>query len=112
MSSAREEDWTASLGECDPDDRGSIEIWHVTFPDNHAVYLYDDEARAKLIAAAPDLARALREVEWVSLGLVRKQCVVCRGYEPDDYYPRGSGGHEETCPVLAALAKAGAYDDD
>lgn len=61
ISFLQEETWEAKLGDCDPDDRGSIEIWHVAFPDNHAVYLYDREDRAQLISAAPDMARLLIE---------------------------------------------------
>ncbi len=51
-------------------------------------------ARAKLVAAAPDLVRALLAVEWH-----HGECDICGAFERD--------GHEPDCPVGGALRKAG-----
>lgn len=73
----------------------------------------NEPERFRLAAAAPDLVRALREIEWSGKDdrYVRPYCPACGGNEPDDRYPRGTGGHEEHCVVYCALKKAGVYDD-
>lgn len=65
------------------------------------------EARTRLIAAAPDMARALIEVEWVLLPDDRygPRCPCCLGLEWKEGEPRT--GHEDWCKLSAALRKAG-----
>lgn len=73
---------------------------------------HDDAARATLAAAAPDLVRALLEVEWVEHetqdGPVR-YCPSCENVHPSterDYRARDRG-HGPGCELDDALRKAG-----
>lgn len=101
-----DETWTAKYGECDPDDRGSIEIWHVEMGEftHESVYLYDREDRARLASAAPEMARVLLAIEWSGGG--DGDCPSCRG---DRYYGTNAhpAGHAPDCALDAALRKAG-----
>lgn len=109
MTTPIEETWVAEYGDCDPDDRGSIEIWHTSFPDGHAVYLYDDESRARLISAAPDMARVLLAIEWEGETTDEgrcDRCPSCGRYPPTELALRDEG-HATDCALDAALRKAG-----
>jgi hypothetical protein len=76
---------------------------------------YDgDETHAKLMAAAPELARVLVAVEW--LGDSDRHgpyCVACNGLQPctenasAPVYYGARIGHYPECTLLAALVKAG-----
>jgi hypothetical protein len=67
-------------------------VVHCTpFLSSHA----EAEANARLIAAAPDMLRALRAVEFVG---PRFKCGECGG--------QPSTGHTTGCRVAAAIAKA------
>ena len=99
MTKPHEETWTAKYGRCDPDDRGDIDIWHVNLPDASAVYLYDDEPRAKLIAHAPTMARLLLRLQWIE-GEHCSTCPICAG-AVEGY------GHKEGCELAAVLRAAG-----
>jgi hypothetical protein len=104
MTKPLDETWEAKYGACDPDDRGSIEIWHVRFPDEHAVYLYDDEDRARLASAAPDMVRVLLAVEWEG-GDSFAFCPSCGGLR--DGLSGEPPGHRADRDLDAALRKAG-----
>jgi hypothetical protein len=56
-------------------------------------------ARARLAAAAPDLARALLAVEWGSSERGHNACPACAAMGPGD--------HCDGCQLDAALRKAG-----
>lgn len=85
------------------------EIWE------HAVTWIEDEhgrnvnevderavERAKLAVAAPDMCRALLEVEWSArLQVAMYWCACCVGEVPN---------HDATCALDAALTKAGLPD--
>jgi hypothetical protein len=61
---------------------------------------------ARLIAAAPALARALLSVEWE--GDDSRFCPDCGGMSPSDPYPQGhSVGHADSCALSRALTDAG-----
>jgi hypothetical protein len=66
------------------------EEWATTWGD-------DSNDRAKLAAAAPDMARLLIEIEWQG-DEVRYRCPSCGG---------GTPGHESDCALDAVLRKAG-----
>lgn len=62
---------------------------------------------ARVLAAAPDLVRALLAVEWTwREGSERLRCAACDGEEPHESKP-WRGGHTPTCATDAALRKAG-----
>lgn len=66
---------------------------------------------ALLIAAAPELVRALLSLEWLDAegSTDLRRCPVCDGTEReigDDYHV--ARGHESGCKLDAALRKAGA----
>lgn len=90
MTMPIEEMWEPKYGACDPDDRGSIEIWHVDMGQFHSetIYFYDREDRARLASAAPDMARVLLAIEWSgevaceSMGCSYPGCPSCKGYAP------------------------------
>jgi hypothetical protein len=68
-------------------------------------------AERNLIAAAPELVRALRAIEWRHRERdFERRCPYCDGYETRDGEPRT--GHDPDCIVYQALSKAGAYEDD
>lgn len=69
----------------------------------------DAEARGRLAAAAPDMARVLLAIEW---GVDRAEyggaCPSCDCFNPDGDAPLGyAKGHEPACALDAALRKAG-----
>lgn len=60
-----------------------------------------DKARARLAAAAPDLARALLELEWTG----PEANLRCSSCEASDIR-----GHYDECALAAALRKAGVIE--
>jgi hypothetical protein len=63
--------------------------------------------RARLAAAAPDLARALLAVEWAAEHpAVGAHCPMCNGFPPG-VAEASPGGHRAGCALDAALRKAG-----
>lgn len=72
----------------------------------------NDEANARLIAAAPELLNILKDVEWQGLeddpdGGHYGACPACGGGDPDDSNtPEEYAGHTEDCTLAAAIAKA------
>lgn len=67
-----------------------------------------DIDRARLVSAAPDMARALIALEWS--GYDRDQgkcCPSCEALGPDAFWSRASEPHRADCALDAALRKAG-----
>lgn len=98
-----EETWTAEPENDEPDS-----LWMVLDSESPRCLVADtiSEAQSRLIAAAPDMARVLLEVEWSAQNQYgQAQCPSCRGDEYKDGEPRT--GHEEHCALFAALQKAG-----
>lgn len=76
--------------------------------EDEAEYLSHHAARSKLAAAAPDLARALLEVEWGACDEGHNPaCPSCGGAGPVDGAPWRTSGHGPGCALDAALRKAG-----
>ncbi len=96
-----EEDWYQDFGEDDDDPlvrRSGDKVIQAAW--------IEDERRAKLLAAAPDLVRALLAVEWISrpdpFGDV---CPWCGVEQAHDIPPPFR--HATDCQRQAALRKAG-----
>lgn len=66
----------------------------------------DDISRARLAAAAPDMARVLLEIEWDGED---SRCPDCGGLNPKFWPNRAQpeDGHKKDCKLDAALRKAG-----
>lgn len=70
------------------------------------------EADARLMAAAPDLLEVLRSVEWSGLedhpdGGYYGACPSCGGGDADNpATPEGYAGHAQDCELAAAIARA------
>ena len=110
MNKPWEEEWTYEP----PDQELPIALveaegWNYPFGNMNAlpagvIELHSQEthnARARLAAAAPDMARVLLAIEWEGhLGL----CPVCDGRRPECE----GEGHRAGCAWVAALRKAGA----
>lgn len=79
------------------------------FPGAHGVAMALDAShieRAKLAAAAPDMARVLLDVEWQHRERSEyRRCPTCDGDETTEDEPRT--GHRPDCALDAALRKAG-----
>lgn len=72
----------------------------------------EDKARAKLAAAAPEMARLLLEVQWTPTGYDHEPCCpICSMSMPrrpeDRDEARFPHGHAKDCTLLAVLKKAG-----
>lgn len=94
-----EEAWRALgggivCGDMTPDS-WSCAFWHPSGP------IDERAARARLAAAAPDLARTLLSVEWGHYGheTGELECPVCWAEKWE--------GHKPECALAAALVKAG-----
>lgn len=82
----------------------------------------NEAARAKLAAAAPEMARLLLEVQWASQegdeGALSPQCLFCEAYAnarwevPGDVTSRLlRDDHKPDCKLIAVLRKAGVIAD-
>lgn len=86
-----------------------LERWvadsRVDAPDCDETYVtdgYESDDRRQLISAAPDMCRALLDVEWSAKPqLAMCWCACCVGEVPN---------HDATCALDAALTKAGLPD--
>jgi len=68
----------------------------------------NEAERYQLAAAAPDMARVLIAIEWRYPYEHGGVCPACDCFNPDGDAPIGyAKGHEEDCPLDAALRKAG-----
>lgn len=95
--------------------RVTLDAWctRTLHPDNRPGAL---EARARLMAAAPDMARVLLAVEWSDHDEEGSKCPSCGAPEyvpPARYDAAGEyigyteGTHEADCALKAAIEKAG-----
>jgi hypothetical protein len=66
--------------------------------------IYDDQPPwANLIAAAPAMLAALRDVEWgTAIPDIRPRCPMCRGIHPEE----PGDGHAPDCTLAAAIREA------
>lgn len=88
-----EEDWYPDFG----DDENDPVVMRSGDDSVQAAWI-ENEQRAKLLAAAPDLARALLEVEWAE-DETGPYCPSCLRWRKK--------GHADDCATAAALRKAG-----
>ena len=100
MTRPHEETWEASVWLHDDQQRP---LWSVCDVDAHGTRgelceFGHDEARARLAAAAPEMARALLAVE--------RSCGTCI-CGADDRYGSKDIEHFDDCALVAALRKAG-----
>lgn len=111
-----EETWTAHPELSDPK---GCRFWLVERADDRehrgGMLEADGEDRARLMAAAPDLYRALKAIEWIydSRDSCEDNCPSCGAYGPisakqTPRYVReyNAGTHKPHCALAAALAKA------
>lgn len=89
-----DETWSAHAGdECE----AAIVVTH----DASDTIVVEDQRTAALIAAAPDLVRALLAVEWIGPE-AHRQCSSCGASDVR--------GHYDECALAAALRKAGVIE--
>ncbi len=73
-------------------------------------YIAHQEARARIAACAPELARLLLAGEWAdnSDGEYFPRCPWCRNRESEEFGDASEPGkHGSKCPLVACLQKAG-----
>ncbi len=106
MTKPWEETWTCeriTVGK----DRCAIDSGVVTFGDNGGRYYFKPPEMGALIAAAPDLYRALADVEWGdNESEYGAKCPTCGGMEPSPALSPALTGHRPDCALAAALKKA------
>ena len=103
MAGPWEEEWTWH----DATYPNSGHSGYVAFPAGRMAIQYDPAnysqsegaARGRLAAAAPEMARMLLELEWIST-YETIDCRICGG-------EKTAGGHEPDCKLVAVLTKAG-----
>ena len=96
MRNPWDEDWYPDFGD-DEDDP----LVRRAGDNNIQAAWIENEQRAKLLASAPDLVRALLAVEWIG-PVAHKRCSNCGASD--------IRGHYDECDLAAALRKAGVIE--
>ena len=87
-----------------------MKVWEETWDENGDMpdWSEHNNARAKLAACAPEMARMLLAVEWKGdAGDWGPACPFCHALEPGLGNPGSVPGHRAGCELNALLKKAG-----